>query len=365
MPRAPHPLRLPAVGAAGPPRHRERQRPDPQRDLAARRRQPPRHHPVRLRPSPAQGRRHDRRPLRDGPRQDARPRSRRSACTATTPATSRRSRPRALARQRPLHGPPRDRRPEGHRAQDQADRRAEKCRRYEHWVAGTPPTCASSSPSSSCCSGSSRASRPPPHHRRSGLPGLPGRQSVEHRHLEGARRHVAQLHRLARDDGAVARLRRQRRVRHPVRERAVLRSRWCRSRSTSTTSPTRARTRSRPTRRSRAAATATCWCCARATASCSSSTRPRSRARAGTPTAARVWNLNSNALRPERWTSADAAGLPILPGLARRDESRGGDQARAADHGPDHAEGLHPPRHALGVLEHRTATSRRWACACG
>ena len=28
-----------------------------------------------------------------------------------------------------------------------------------------------------------------------------------------------------------------------------------------------------------------------------------------------IWNLNSNALRPATWTSADAAGLPILPGL--------------------------------------------------
>ena len=33
-----------------------------------------------------------------------------------------------------------------------------------------------------------------------------------------------------------------------------------------------------------------------------------------------VWDLNSNALRPETWTSADAAGLPILPGLVRYDE---------------------------------------------
>jgi hypothetical protein len=32
------------------------------------------------------------------------------------------------------------------------------------------------------------------------------------------------------------------------------------------------------------------------------------------------WNLNSNALRPQTWTSADAAGLPILPGLVRYDE---------------------------------------------
>ncbi|MGA9762522.1 MAG: hypothetical protein WBQ14_08875 [Gaiellaceae bacterium] len=33
-----------------------------------------------------------------------------------------------------------------------------------------------------------------------------------------------------------------------------------------------------------------------------------------------IWNLRSNKLRPAGWTSADAAGLPILPGLARYDE---------------------------------------------
>jgi hypothetical protein len=32
------------------------------------------------------------------------------------------------------------------------------------------------------------------------------------------------------------------------------------------------------------------------------------------------FDLNSNALRPDGFTSADAAGLPILPGLVRRDE---------------------------------------------
>jgi hypothetical protein len=37
-----------------------------------------------------------------------------------------------------------------------------------------------------------------------------------------------------------------------------------------------------------------------------------------------IWSLRSNHLRPRTWTSADAAGLPILPGLARYDEvSRG------------------------------------------
>ncbi len=33
-----------------------------------------------------------------------------------------------------------------------------------------------------------------------------------------------------------------------------------------------------------------------------------------------VWNLRENQVRPDGWTSADAAGLPILPGLARYDE---------------------------------------------
>ena len=33
-----------------------------------------------------------------------------------------------------------------------------------------------------------------------------------------------------------------------------------------------------------------------------------------------IWDLRSNRLRPAGWTSADAAGLPILPGLARYEE---------------------------------------------
>jgi hypothetical protein len=37
-----------------------------------------------------------------------------------------------------------------------------------------------------------------------------------------------------------------------------------------------------------------------------------------------VFDLNSNALRPASWTSADAAGLPILPGLVRYDEVAAG-----------------------------------------
>ena len=37
-----------------------------------------------------------------------------------------------------------------------------------------------------------------------------------------------------------------------------------------------------------------------------------------------IFNLNSNTLRPAGWTSADAAGLPIMPGLARYDEVASG-----------------------------------------
>ena len=47
----------------------------------------------------------------------------------------------------------------------------------------------------------------------------------------------------------------------------------------------------------------------------------------GHPTAGSgaIWDLRSNALRPKGWTSADAAGLPILPGLLRRDEVAAGE----------------------------------------
>lgn len=37
-----------------------------------------------------------------------------------------------------------------------------------------------------------------------------------------------------------------------------------------------------------------------------------------------VFDLNSNGLRPDTWTSADAAGLPIFAGLARCDEASSG-----------------------------------------
>ncbi len=42
-----------------------------------------------------------------------------------------------------------------------------------------------------------------------------------------------------------------------------------------------------------------------------------------------TWDLTSNALRPDGWTSGDAAGLPIYPGLARYDEVAAGVIAHA------------------------------------
>ena len=43
-----------------------------------------------------------------------------------------------------------------------------------------------------------------------------------------------------------------------------------------------------------------------------------------TAAAGAIWDLKANNLRPATWTSADAAGLPILPGLARYDEFAAG-----------------------------------------
>jgi hypothetical protein len=37
-----------------------------------------------------------------------------------------------------------------------------------------------------------------------------------------------------------------------------------------------------------------------------------------------IWSLRSNKVRPAGWTSADAAGLPIFPGLGRWDEVKRG-----------------------------------------
>ena len=60
-----------------------------------------------------------------------------------------------------------------------------------------------------------------------------------------------------------------------------------------------------------------------------------------------VWDLRSNKLRPRGWTSADAAGLPILPGLARPEEASRGAIRHALRFTVSEARRsfIHPARH--------------------
>lgn len=65
-----------------------------------------------------------------------------------------------------------------------------------------------------------------------------------------------------------------------------------------------------------------------------------------------VWRLTSNQLRPDGWTSADAAGLPILPGLLRRGEVRRGRVDHAIRFTTDVTDRRHvwPARHDAGSV---------------
>ncbi len=63
-----------------------------------------------------------------------------------------------------------------------------------------------------------------------------------------------------------------------------------------------------------------------------------------------VWDLESTALRPEGWTSADAAGLPIFPGLVRYDEVATGhlDHAIRVTFESTRDAWVHPASHCAG-----------------
>ena len=79
-----------------------------------------------------------------------------------------------------------------------------------------------------------------------------------------------------------------------------------------------------------------------------------------------IWDLSSNDLRPDGWTSADAAGLPILPGLVRWDEVAAGEIAPPSGSPPPRpATRLHLPGAARGVVLARARRYRRWGCASG
>jgi hypothetical protein len=70
-----------------------------------------------------------------------------------------------------------------------------------------------------------------------------------------------------------------------------------------------------------------------------------------------IWNLRSNRLRPYGWTSADAAGLPILPGLARFDEVQRGviDHALRVTGEQVRNTFVYPARHSDGRSSSRNA----------
>lgn len=69
-----------------------------------------------------------------------------------------------------------------------------------------------------------------------------------------------------------------------------------------------------------------------------------------------VWDLHSNQLRRDGWTSADAAGLPILPGLLRWSEVRKGKVDHAIRFTTDVTDRRHiwPARHQAGSVSDRS-----------
>ncbi|HEY3776226.1 MAG TPA: hypothetical protein VGL69_24740 [Solirubrobacteraceae bacterium] len=77
--------------------------------------------------------------------------------------------------------------------------------------------------------------------------------------------------------------------------------------------------------------------------------RSRNRSTAGSGA---IWNLRSDALRPAGWTSADAAGLPILPGLVNYDEVMSGhiDHAIRMTAETTDTRDVWPARHEAGAV---------------
>ena len=92
----------------------------------------------------------------------------------------------------------------------------------------------------------------------------------------------------------------------------------------------------------------------------------RTAAAAGPPARARSGTCARTRLRPAGWTSADAAGLPILPGLVRYDEvdARARSTTRCAFTVAAHAPRLRLPGAPLRERLDATRRCRRWASAC-
>ena len=77
------------------------------------------------------------------------------------------------------------------------------------------------------------------------------------------------------------------------------------------------------------------------------------------------WDLASNALRPAGWTSADAAGLPIVPGLVRYDEVAAGGSATRSGSPSRRPRRATSTRPATGPRRPRARPCRRWGSASG
>jgi hypothetical protein len=75
-----------------------------------------------------------------------------------------------------------------------------------------------------------------------------------------------------------------------------------------------------------------------------------------------AWDLGSNALRPAGWTSADAAGLPMLPGLVRYDEVASGhiDHAIRITVNRTHNSYVWPARHKAGSSDTNAPPMGTW-----
>lgn len=69
-----------------------------------------------------------------------------------------------------------------------------------------------------------------------------------------------------------------------------------------------------------------------------------------------TWSLGSNRLRPDGWTSADAAGLPILPGLLRWNEVKAGRVAHAIRFTTNVTS-----RHHLWPARHDAGSTNSWS----
>jgi len=75
-----------------------------------------------------------------------------------------------------------------------------------------------------------------------------------------------------------------------------------------------------------------------------------------------IFHLGSNALRTDGWTSADAAGLPVLPGLVRYDEVMAGEIRHAIRFTVSRSQqGYIPRRHTRPATP--APLCRQWDCA--